>query len=378
MKIIKNGEVYTKDFTFKKVNIILDGDTIVDMVEEDHALEKYKDARIIDAEGLLIIPGLVDVHFHGCVGYDFCDGTIEAISSIAEFQKKHGVAAICPATMTLPKERLMAICKNASEYKKISANEEGKAKLKGIHLEGPFISKDRVGAQNPKFVHVPDVAFLQDLINESGDLVKLTTIAPETEGAIRCINELKDKIRFSIGHTVADYDIAMKAYAAGAKHATHLYNAMTGLNHRDPGVVGAARDNKDVTVELICDGIHIHPSVVRATFKMFGRDRVILISDSMRACGMEDGEYELGGLPVIKKGNEARLRSGELAGSVTNVYDCMVKAIEFGIRKEDAIKAATYNPAKAIGILDEFGSIEVGKTPGLVLVNSKFEIENVI
>lgn len=378
MKIIKNGKVYTKDFVFRDENIVLDGDTIVDIFEETDKLEEYKDADIIDAKGLMIIPGLVDIHFHGCVGFDFCDGTIEAISKMAEFQKQHGITAICPATMTLPKERLMSICKNASEYKKISGNEKGKAELKGINLEGPFISVDRVGAQNPEFVHAPDVEFLQDLIEESNGLVKLTTIAPETEGAIDCISRLKDKIRFSVGHTMADYDVAMKAYDSGARHATHLYNAMTSLNHRNPGVVGAARDNEDVTVELICDGVHIHPSVVRATFEMFGSDRVILISDSMRACGMEDGEYELGGLPVIKKGNEARLHTGELAGSVTNVYDCMVKAIEFGIKKEEAIRAATFNPAKAIGILDEFGSIEVGKKPGLVLVDNKFAIEKVI
>lgn len=224
-----------------------------------------------------------------------------------------------------------------------------------------------IGAQNPEYVQKPDAEMLQELIDESGNMVKLVTIAPEREGAIECISKLHDKVRFSVGHTMANYDEATLAYESGAKHATHLYNAMTGLNHRNPGVVGAARDAKNVTAELICDGVHIHPSVVRATFSMFGSDRVILISDSMRACGMPDGESELGGQVVIKKENEARLVTGELAGSVTNVYDCMVKAIEFGIPIADAIKAATYNPAKAIGVLDEFGTIEIGKKTGICI-----------
>ena len=310
----------------------------------------------------------------------------------AEYEKEHGIAAICPATMTLPKQRLMEICKNAKEYKDIQMNtksleknneqvntsEKLKAKLVGINLEGPFISPDRVGAQNPEYVQKPDAEMLQELIDESGNMVKLVTIAPERGGAIECISKLYDKVRFSVGHTMANYDEATLAYESGAKHATHLYNAMTGLNHRNPGVVGAARDAKNVTAELICDGVHIHPSVVRATFSMFGSDRVILISDSMRACGMPDGESELGGQVVIKKGNEARLVTGELAGSVTNVYGCMVKAIEFGIPIADAIKAATYNPAKAIGILDEFGTIEIGKKPGFVLVNEDFSINQVL
>ena len=259
-----------------------------------------------------------------------------------------------------------------------NTSEKLKAKLAGINLEGPFISPDRVGAQNPEYVQKPDAEMLQELIDESGNMVKLVTIAPERGGAIECISKLHDKVRFSVGHTMANYDEATLAYESGAKHATHLYNAMTGLNHRNPGVVGAARDAKNVTAELICDGVHIHPSVVRATFSMFGSDRVILISDSMRACGMPDGESELGGQVVIKKGNEARLVTGELAGSVTNVYDCMVKAIEFGIPIADAIKAATYNPAKAIGILDEFGTIEIGKKPGFVLVNEDFSINQVL
>ena len=417
MEIIKNGKVFTKNFTFEKADIILDKGEIKDIIyfgnngdstnntsdisgstDANNNKSDNNYTRIIDANGLMVIPGLVDIHFHGCVGSDFCDATLEAVEKMAEYEKEHGIAAICPATMTLPKQRLMEICKNAKAVanwilsdisrilneKEMEADqipytsEKLKAKLVGINLEGPFISPDRVGAQNPEYVQKPDAEMLQELIDESGNMVKLVTIAPEREGAIECISKLHDKVRFSVGHTMANYDEATLAYESGAKHATHLYNAMTGLNHRNPGVVGAARDAKNVTAELICDGVHIHPSVVRATFSMFGSDRVILISDSMRACGMPDGESELGGQVVIKKENEARLVTGELAGSVTNVYDCMVKAIEFGIPIADAIKAATYNPAKAIGVLDEFGTIEIGKKPGFVLVNEDFSINQVL
>ena len=416
MEIIKNGKVFTKDFIFKKADIILEKGEIKDIIYydnngdninnisdnnsniyennkiNDNKSDSNECIKVIDATGLMVIPGLVDIHFHGCVGSDFCDATYEAIEKMAEYEKEHGIAAICPATMTLPKQRLLEICKNAKEYKNIQANNEHlkdvntqgnytqklKAKFVGINLEGPFISPDRVGAQNPEYVQKPDVEMLQELIEESDNMVKLVTIAPEREGAIECISKLHDKIRFSVGHTMASYDEASLAYKSGARHATHLYNAMTGLNHRSPGVVGAARDGENVTAELICDGIHVHPAVIRATFSMFGSDRVILISDSMRACGMPDGESELGGQVVIKKGSEARLVTGELAGSVTNVYDCMVKAIEFGIPVADAIKAATYNPAKAIEILDEFGTIEIGKKPGFVLVNEDFSINQVL
>lgn len=375
MELIKNGLVYTKDFTFQNKDILIEDNVIKEIACVGKISVDKEKCNVIDAAGKKVIPGLVDIHFHGCMGYDFCDGTDEAIRKMAEYEKSIGVAAICPATMTLSEEQLKQICTNAGKYKAYDMEKE--AELCGINLEGPFVSKDRLGAQNPRYVHKADSKFLQELINDSNGLTKLITIAPETEGAIECISEMKDKIRFSIGHTMSDYDTAVKAYKAGAKHATHLYNAMTGLSHREPGVVGAARDCSEVMVEMICDGIHIHPAVIRATFEMFGANRIILISDSMRACGMEDGDYELGGLPVIKKGREARLKTGELAGSVTNVYDCMVNVIRFGIPAEDAIKAATYNPAKAIGIDDKYGTIDIGKNAAMLIVDDEWKIEKV-
>ena len=374
--LIKNGLVYTEDFVFEKRNIRINDEGIITEITEGEAdvtkLDIYE--KVVDACGRKVIPGLTDIHFHGCVGFDFCDGTEEAISQMAKYQLSIGVTNICPATMTLDKERLERICKAASEHE----NKKDEADLVGINLEGPFISPDKVGAQNPLYVHTPDKEFLQDLIMASGGLTKLCTIAPEEKNAIECIEALKGSIRFSLGHTCADYDSAKAAIDAGACHVTHLFNAMPAFTHRAPGVIGAAAENKKVMAEMICDGIHIHPAAIRAAFNMFGDDRIILISDSARACGMPDGEYELGGLAIFKKDGAARLEDGTLAGSVTNVFECMKNVIRFGIPEESAIKAATYNPAKAIGILENVGTISVGKAGKVVIVNDDYSIYKVI
>lgn len=370
--IIKNGMVYTKEFKFEPKNIKICDGKIVEISDKEIAADGSEE--VIDAEGLMVIPGLTDVHFHGCVGYDFCDASEESISAMAKYELSVGVTNICPATMTLSKERLLEICKAGAEH----INKADEADLVGINLEGPFISPDRCGAQNPAYVHKPDVQFLKDLMEASNGLTKLCTIAPEVDGAMEFIKEMKDEINFSVGHTMAGFDDADAAFKEGANHVTHLYNAMPSFTHRAPGVIGAAGDYKHVMPELICDGIHIHPSVIRNTFEMFGSDRMILISDSMMACGMEDGAYELGGLPVVKKGNTVTLHDGTLAGSATNLFDCMVNVIKFGVPAEDAIKAATYNPAKSIGILERCGSIEEGKDGKLVLLNKEYEIVKVV
>jgi len=310
--IIVNGNVFTKEFIFENKNIRIEDGVITEVTSED--IIPGEGEEVIDAKGKKVIPGLTDIHFHGCVGYDFCDGSEEGISAMAKFQLSKGVTSICPATMTLGRGRLIDICTVAANH----VNKEDEADLYGINLEGPFISPDKCGAQNPMYVHNASEDFLQDLIDASGGLTKLVTIAPEEDGAIECIDNMKDKIVFSVGHTCANVDDAKAAFDAGAKHVTHLFNAMPSFTHRAPGVIGAAVDDEKVMAEIICDGIHIHPSAVRTAFKMFGEDRMILISDSTRACGMEDGEYELGGLPVFLKEGAVRLKNGTLAGSATN------------------------------------------------------------
>jgi len=368
--IIKNARVFNENQTFEEKAIFIDNDLIV-----SHNKNHASNDMIIDAAGLYAIPGLTDIHFHGCAGYDFCDGTLEALDTIAKYEAQNGVTTICPATMTLPEERLSDICKNAAVYN----NSEG-AILCGINMEGPFLSLKKKGAQNAAFLHKPDMEMFDRLDKLSGNKIKLVAIAPEMEGAMDFISELKGKKVISIAHTTADYDTAQEAFQRGASHVTHLYNAMPPFQHRDPGVIGAAFDTPDCKVEIICDGVHIHPSVVRATLKMFGEDRVVFISDSMMATGLPDGKYALGGQEVIVKGRKAELViDGAIAGSVTNLMDCMKNAvINMGIPLEMAVKAAAVNPAKAIGIYDKFGSISAGKIANIVLLDKDLNIKFVI
>ena len=250
----------------------------------------------------------------------------------------------------------------------------------GINMEGPFISMEKKGAQNPEFIHKPDADMFYRLQEAAGGLVKLVDIAPEVDGAMECIEEINKDVRVSVAHTAADYDVAKKAFEKGARQVTHLYNGMNPFHHREPGVVGAACDNENVMVELIVDGIHSHPATVRTTFKMFGDDRIILISDSMMACGLEDGQYTLGGLDVTVRGNKATLtKEGNIAGSVTNLMNCVRCAVKkMDIPLESAIKCAAVNPAKAIGIYDRFGSLDTGKRANIVLLDKDLEVKYVI
>ena len=365
--IIKNVLVFTEDRKFEPGEIVIeDGVFKAEATDFD---------EVIDGEGCYAVPGLVDVHFHGAVGHDFCDGTNEAIEKIAEYEASQGITTIVPATMTLSEEELMKIATTAGEYKR----EKG-AVLAGINMEGPFISPAKKGAQSADHIVKPDVAMFRRLQKAAKGLFRLVDIAPEEDGAMEFIKELKDEVHISFAHTMSDYDTAMKGYELGADHATHLYNAMPPFTHRAPGVVGAAHDCKNCMVELIVDGVHIHPSVVRTTFDMFGADRVVLISDSMRATGMPDGEYTLGGQAVQVRGNRATLISdGELAGSVTNLMDCVRTAVKkMGIPLETAIGAATINPAKSVGLDDKYGSIREGKVGNVVLLDKELNLKKVI
>ena len=331
------------------------------------------DGDVIDGEGCFAIPGLIDIHFHGCAGADFCDADLEGLERMEKYEASVGVTSVCPASMTVSEEELHKIMKTAAAYE----NKKG-ARLVGIHMEGPFINEAKKGAQAAENIRLCDETLYRRLQAESGNLIKLVDVAPETEGAMEFIEAVKDEVVISIAHTTADYDTAGLALEKGASHVTHLYNAMPAFSHREPGVVGAARDHKNCRVELICDGIHIHSSVVRATFAMFGADRITLISDSMRATGLEDGQYTLGGQDVYVKGTRATLKDGTIAGSVTNLMGCLKTAVlEMGIPLEDAVACATMNPAKELGIYDQCGSITPGKRADLVLLDEKLNVKAV-
>lgn len=376
--IIDNVYVFTPDKTFVKGGIILEGDKIQKIYEEKDTPQL--NGEVLDGKGFYAIPGLIDLHFHGCKGDDFCDGDKEAIGRIAEYEASVGVTAIAPATMTLPVEELEQILRTAAEYKK-ETKDCHKADFLGINMEGPFISPAKKGAQDEKNILPCNVEICDRFLKASEGLVKFIGIAPEeSDNAVEFIREVHDRVNVSLAHTNADYDTAMEACRAGANHAVHLYNAMPAFTHRAPGVVGAVFDNKDVMAEIICDGIHIHPSVVRATFQMMGADRMILISDSMRATGMPDGQYTLGGLDVKVVGRLATLVSdGAIAGSATNLMDCMrtvVKKMELPL--ETAVACATINPARSLGVEEQYGSLEPGKKAHVVLLDQDLELKAVI
>ncbi|MGN0465028.1 MAG: N-acetylglucosamine-6-phosphate deacetylase [Lachnospiraceae bacterium] len=375
--MIKNIKRYTEEEKFVDGKIYI----MEDKFSEENDIDS--EVEVIDGEGCYAIPGLIDLHFHGCMGYDICDGTKEAIEKIAEYEASVGVTAICPATMTLPVDELNDVLSTAAEFKKEQEAEkrEKEADLIGLNMEGPFISPAKKGAQDARNILPCDEKIARGFLKASDGLVKFIGVAPEeSEFSTSFIEEMKKEVIISLAHTNANFDSADEAFKAGAKHAIHLYNAMTGFTHRDPGVVGAVCENKHVTAELICDGIHIHPSAVRTTFSMLGSDRIILISDSMRATGMTDGIYTLGGLDVKVEGNKATLVSdGAIAGSVTNLMECMKTAVQkMEIPLEVAVACATKNPAKCLGVYDKYGSITAGKKANLVLLDKELNVKAVM
>ena len=379
--LIKNVKVYTEEKKFISGMIRIEEGIIKEVLDESAKIDLISEEEILDGKGNYAIPGLIDLHFHGCKGHDFCDGTIEALKEIAQYEASVGVTAICPATMTLPVNQLEDILSVSAAYKKWQETTQNDGSdLIGVNMEGPFISKVKKGAQDEKNIIPCSEEIYRRFQKAAEGLVKYIAVAPEENDAVSFIEKVKEEVHVSLAHTNSNYEKAKEAFDHGASHAVHLYNAMSAFTHRDSGVVGAVADRPHVMAELICDGIHIHPSVVRATFKMLGEDRMILISDSMRATGMGDGVYTLGGLEVNVSGKYATLVSdGALAGSVTNLFDCMKTAVKkMGIPLETAVACATMNPAKSLGEYDKYGSITVGKKANIVLMDSELEIQAVL
>lgn len=377
--ILYNANLFTKDFRFvPDSRFMVEGERITrvgpsDIVPDNVACPLNHEK--VDLQGMYVIPGLVDIHFHGAVGHDFMEGTKEAVDAIATYEARNGITAICPATMTMGEEDILKACANAGSYK----NLEDGADLVGINMEGPFVSPNKVGAQNPEYVHAPDVEFFRKCNAASGNKVKLLAIAPEVPGAMETIQEIKDEVLCSIAHTTADYKIAKQAIFNGATHITHLYNAMPPLAHRDPGPIAAGADSSWCEAEIICDGVHIHPAAVRAAFKMYGEERMILISDSMMAVGLSDGTYQLGGLDVFVKGRRATLASGTIAGSATNLFDCMKNAhLNMGLPLETVVRCASYNPARSIGVLKDYGTIDGGKMASFIVMDKELNLKGVM
>lgn len=371
--VIKNGNIFTKDGRFQKGHVYIREDRIEKLVYIQEAEEVFEGE--MDAEGLYIVPGLVDIHFHGAKGYDFCEATTEAFSNLEEYQMQYGITTVFPATMTLDESILQKILMKAGEY----VRSEGKGVIEGITLEGPFLSEAKKGAQNRAYLKKPDVNFYRKMQKISKNLIKQVAIAPEEDENMAFITEISKETTVSVAHSTADYEMASKAFQSGANHVTHLFNGMNPFLHREPGIVGAALDNKSVYVELIGDGVHIHPSVVRTVFQLFGPERICMISDSLSATGMPDGEYCLGGQKVLKKGETATLEDGTLAGSVSNLYECMKKAVhKMQIPLEQAILSCTKTPAKSLGVDDNCGSLEENRKADILILDPDLNIKNVM
>lgn len=368
--IFKNGSVFTDKGVFESVDVQVQNGLIAKV----GAKICSDGEEVIDLKGKKLLPGFIDIHSHGCGGADFCDGSEESFQKMADTYIRAGVTTVMTTSMTLPPEtlsRLFKVYKNFADNQKTVGT-----RLYGINMEGPFLSKEKKGAHVEEYIIPADIELFKKLNEESGNRVRLVDVAPEVPGNMEFIVEAKDICTVCVAHTNGNYQTTMDAYEKGATSTTHLYNAMTGLSHREPGVVGAAYDS-EAFVELICDGIHIHPAVIRTTFKVFGEDRICMISDSMCAAGMPEGVYELGGQTVYVKNGVAALENGTIAGSVVNSLVGVKRLIEFGVREEAAIKAATINPAKAVKIDSLTGSITEGKWADLVIVDPQYNVEAV-
>ena len=369
--VLKNATIYNDEFETIKQNITVEGERIAALDDRETG------DTVLDLEGYTVLPGLIDIHIHGCAGHDTGEATEEALQAMSNCLVKRGVTSFCPTSMTLSFEELQRIFRNVAACRPTVTG----AYIQGINMEGPYIAMSKKGAQNGAYVRNPDAAEFKRLYEDCGGIIKVVDIAPECDGAEEFIKEIQPICPVSIAHTAADYDETCTAIEWGARHVTHLYNAQSGLSHRNPGVVGAVFDKTrqyGVRAEMICDGFHIHPAALRIAFAQLGEDHSIIISDSMCAAGHVDGEYDLGGQTVYVKDGKALLADGTIAASTSNVYEELRNVIRFGIPVKQAIKSATINPARAIRVDHETGSIKEGKLADLLVVDENFDIVLVI
>ena len=361
----KNARIFCSDFQFHTGAFEVTEDGKFGAI-----LPENVPANAINLQGATVIPGLCDVHNHGNSGEDFSDGSYEGLVKIAKYLASEGVTSFAPASMTLPYDVLE---KAFATGRKLADNQpEGCSRIMGIQMEGPYFSEKKKGAQNGAYLKTPDYEGFKKLYDGCGGLVRIVDLAPELDNSKEFVEKASKLCTVSVAHTDSDYDHAKMAFDAGATHLTHLYNGMPSIHHRDPGVIPAAVENPNVRAEIICDGLHIHPASVRLAFSAFGAERMIIISDALRCCGMPDGEYELGGQQVFLSGGIAKLANGTIAGSATNLFECMRRAMTFGIPEKDAIRAASYNPACSLGAEDKIGSIETGKFADFVVCNTDY------
>ena len=366
----KNARIFTSDNQFRmgafEVKDGLFGEVLPESVPAD----------AVDLGGATVIPGLVEVHSHGNSGADFSDGDYEGLKAMAKYYAQCGATSFAPASMTLPYDVLSKAFATAKQLKEEAP--AGLSRIMGIQMEGPYFSYKKRGAQNADYLKEPDFEGFKKLYDECGGLIRIVDIAPELPGAAEFVAKAKDYCTVSIAHTDCTYDDAKAAVDAGVTHLTHLYNAMPGIHHRNPGVIPAGVENENVQAEIICDGFHIHPASVRLAFAMF-KNRMILVSDSGRCAGQSEGyQFDLGGQMAEIRGGVAKLvGSDTIACSASNMWACLQNVLAWGIPEEEAVRAASCNPAKALGAEDRIGSIETGKYADFVITNSDYSEKRV-
>lgn len=366
MERISHVNVFAQDCKFYEAEVYTEGEIISEVTLHGGSVEGLD----------YLLPGFVDTHLHGAVAADFSDGSMEGMKKIAEYELKNGITSICPATMTIPVEELYTICDSYKQYKALPCKIG--AEYLGFYLEGPFISAQKCGAQRTDCLKLPDIELFEELQRLSQNGIRICLVAPELKGSREFIRQIKEKyvgeVVVSLGHTIAEENQAKQALEEGAKRLTHFYNAMKNYDQ----IAKAALPWKDCFSEIICDGKHNSKERIYHAFELFGPDRVLFISDSMRATGLGDGSYTLGGQTVMVSGRDAMLLNGTRAGSVCNLYDCFLTAVSMGIPLEDVVKAVTVNPAKSLGLENYIGSIRPGMQADLLLLNSKLQLQRIM
>jgi N-acetylglucosamine-6-phosphate deacetylase len=363
-----NGRAYLDGKWKTGYDILVDNDRILDIKPEG----TYKDGQIIDVQGAYITPGFIDVHIHGSNGSDVMDDDKSSLENISNFLASHGTTSWLATTMTVSRDAIRRSLKTVADYMK---EDHKGAQILGVHLEGPFISPLAKGAHAEEHIKLPSIENFEAIASGIPDIIRLVTMAPEQEGALELIQYLKDRnITPSLGHTRASYQQCIDAINAGMNHICHFYNVMTPLNHRQPGAVGAILDSDSATIELIADLVHIHPAALRLAVKSKGRDKVVLITDAMSAAGLEDGDYELGGIPVYVRNGEARQEDGTLAGSTLSQDQALRNMVKIGIPSEDVIAMLTQTPAREIGADRVKGRLAAGYDADINILSDDFEV----
>ncbi|MBM7553030.1 N-acetylglucosamine-6-phosphate deacetylase [Thalassobacillus pellis] len=371
--IIKNIEIITENYEHVRGSLRIENDTIAEISTGD--LHTKQTIPVIDGQGLMAIPGFIDVHIHGADGHDTMDASRKALNGIATVLPREGTTSFLPTTMTQHPDAITAALENIADYMKENQAGNG-AEVLGIHLEGPFISREKAGAQPEEFIRKPDISLFEKWQAASNNNIRLVTLAPEETGALALIAYLdKHGVVASIGHTNATYQEAMEAVNHGAKHVTHLFNQMSGLHHREPGVAGAALIRDELSLEVIADNVHVHPEAVHLAYRSKGAGKLMLITDAMRAKCLPNGSYELGGQAVEVTGNEVRLPDGTLAGSILTLQEAAKNMTEIAdISIAELIKMTSENAARQLGIFDRKGSIRIGKDADLVLIDKNRDV----